>query len=350
MRGLLGQRRTSDTWAEIAFLTAIVPALIPAAASAAGTNCQARPEPRGSTSTARSCPGPAAAARAGTTRRRRPRPCLRDHPDAAAPRHGRRGHPRPHAVGRRSGGGSDFAAGVEGQDAQRHKAAAVTQSGSQTPPSAPKPSVAGPKGPAPGNDLFWPSATPSRWAPTIAPGSSGCSWDALILGATTRLSTALAGTRPADAVRRPFPEPGPGDSPPRSSGRPVAAVSRARRCGLRVLRLLAARPGGRGPDLGDLRARAALVGRLRRPQGERAGLDPGDRPQPARGPLPAPEPPRRSLDGRASRPARGADAPARSRSSALSTRTSCAAGRACWASVSGRSWPCATPPICRRPR
>ena len=175
---------------QIAFLTAIVLALVPAAASAAGTNCQA---PAGTSGIDQYCevlPRGGGTGSSGHHKKKaaspvfprpprrcstRARPARPSSPSRsrAAPRRQLRLRRRPPRSRRTSS----------------HKAAAVTQSGSQTPPSAPKPSVAGPKGPVPGNDPF------SAVGNSVSVGSAmsaGFVWVlvgiALILGAMAWLS------------------------------------------------------------------------------------------------------------------------------------------------------------------
>jgi hypothetical protein len=175
---------------QIAFLTAIVLALIPAAASAAGTNCQA---PAGTSGIDQYCevlPGAGGSGSSGHHKKKAASP--------VSPKTTRdlehQGTAGAAILALTQSGGAPAATqtpppAAKTKTHKRHKAAATTPSNSQTPPSAPKPSVAGPKGPAPGNDPF------SAVGNSVSVGSAmsaGFVWVlvgiALILGAMTWLS------------------------------------------------------------------------------------------------------------------------------------------------------------------
>ena len=175
---------------QIAFLTAILLALLPAATSVASTNCQA---PAGTSGIDQYCevlPGAGGSGSSGHHKKKAASPVspkttqtLQHQGEAGAA-----------ILALTQSGGAPAAAqtpppAAKTKTHRRHKAAATVPNNSQTPPSVPKPSVAGPKGPAPGNDPF------SAVGNSVSVGSAmsaGFVWVlvgiALILGAMTWLS------------------------------------------------------------------------------------------------------------------------------------------------------------------
>jgi hypothetical protein len=173
---------------QIAFLTAIVLALVPAAASAT-TNCQA---PAGTSGIDQYCevlPGAGGSGSSG------------HHKKKASPVSPNTTQTLEHqgSAGAailaltQSGGAPAAQTPAPAPKAKTHKrnktAVVVKPNNSQTPPSGPKPSVAGPKGPAPGND---PISAVGNSVSVGSAMSAGFIWVlvgiALILGAMTWLS------------------------------------------------------------------------------------------------------------------------------------------------------------------